>query len=80
MGNQYMRKTHSHPALYRLLDMKMTARAGDYYYSLRQRPDKGSAVYEYIPNKRYSYKDVKTTLAQINIKVLPSRYWSDCQS
>jgi hypothetical protein len=41
------------------------------------RPDKRSATYEYIPNKRYSYKDVKRTLAQVNIHVTASRYWSD---
>ena len=41
------------------------------------RPDKKSATYEYIPNKRYSYKDVKRTLAQVNIQVTASRYWSD---
>ena len=63
--------------LYRLLDMKMIARVGDYYYSLRMRPDKRAATYEYIPNKRYSYKDVKRTLAQVNIHVTASRYWSD---
>ena len=38
--------------LYRLLDMKQIARVGDYYYSLRQRPDKKSSSYEYIPNKK----------------------------
>jgi hypothetical protein len=57
--------------------MKMIARVGDYYYSLRMRPDKRAATYEYFPNKRYSYKDVKRTLAQINIHVTASRYWSD---
>ena len=41
------------------------------------RPEKKSSTYEYIPNKRYSYKDVKRTLAQINIQVTASRYWSD---
>ena len=63
--------------LYRLLDMKQIARVGDYYYSLRQRPDKKSSSYEYIPNKRYSYQVVKRTLAQIGIQVTASRYWSD---
>ena len=57
--------------------MKMIARVGDYYYSLRMRPDKKGATYEYIPNKRYSYKDVKRTFAQVNIHVTASRYWSD---
>ena len=51
--------------LYRLLDMKMIARVGDYYYSLRMRLEKKSATYEYIPNRRYSYSAVKRTLAQI---------------
>jgi hypothetical protein len=55
----------------------MIPRVRDYYFSLRLRPEKTTAMYEYIPNKRYSYKDVKRTLAQIGIKVLPSRYWSD---
>jgi hypothetical protein len=41
------------------------------------RPEKKSATYEYIPNKRYSYKDVKRTLSQIGIQVTASRYWSD---
>jgi hypothetical protein len=57
--------------------MKTIARVGDYYYSLRVRPEKKSPTYEYVPNKRYSYKDVKRTLAQIGIQVSPSRYWSD---
>ncbi len=57
--------------------MKMIARVGDYYYSLRMRPEKKASTYEYVPNKRYSYKDVKRTLAQIGIQVFPSRYWSD---
>ena len=55
----------------------MIPRVGDYYFSIRMRPDKKSATYEYIPNKRYSYKDVKRTLAQVNIQVTASRYWSD---
>jgi hypothetical protein len=73
----YAKTAFASPGLYRLLDMKMIARVGDYYYSLRMRPDKKSATYEYIPNKRYSYKDVKRTLAQINVQVTASRYWSD---
>ena len=64
-------------SVYRLLDMKQIARVGDYYYSLRQRPDKKSSSYEYIPNKKYSYRAVKRTLAQISIQVTASRYWSD---
>ena len=68
-------------SLYRLLDMKMIARVGDYYYSLRMRPEKKASTYEYVPNKRHSYKDVKRTLAEIGIQVSASRYWSDlaCQ-
>jgi hypothetical protein len=73
----YAKDAFASQSLYRLLDMKMIARVGDYYFSLRMRPDKKSATYEYIPNKRYSYKDVKRTLAQNNIHVTPSRYWSD---
>ncbi len=65
------------PSLYRLLDKKMIARVGDYYYSLRMWPEKKASTYEYVPNKRHSYKDVKRTLAQIGIQVSPSRYWSD---
>ncbi len=57
--------------------MKQMARVGDYYYSLRLRPEKKASTYEYIPNKRYSYKDVKRTLAQIDIQVTASRYWSN---
>jgi hypothetical protein len=64
-------------SLYRLLGMKQMARVGDYYYSLRLRPEKKASTYEYVPNKRYSYKDVKRTLAQIGIQVTASRYWSD---
>jgi hypothetical protein len=52
--------------------MKLIARVGDYYYSLRMRPEKRSSTY--VPNKRYSYKDAKRTLAQIGIQVW---YWSD---
>ncbi len=55
--------------LYKLLDIKMIARVGDYYYSLRMRPEKKASTYEYVPNKRYSYKEVKRTLAQIGIQV-----------
>jgi hypothetical protein len=73
----YAKVAYASNGLYRLLDMKMIARVGDYYYSLRTRPEKKSPTYEYIPNKRYSYKDVKRTLAQINIQVTASRYWSD---
>jgi hypothetical protein len=73
----HAKEAHASQSLYRLLDMKMIARVGDYYYSLRMRPDKKSATYEYIPNKRYSYKMVKRTLAQVNIRVTASRYWSD---
>jgi hypothetical protein len=73
----YAKVAFASASLYRLLDMKMIARVGDYYYSLRVRPEKKSSTYEYIPNKRYSYKDVKRTLAQIGIQVSPSRYWSD---
>ena len=73
----YAKTAHASSGLYRLLDMKMIARVGDYYYSLRMRPDKKAATYEYIPNKRYSYKDVKRTLAQVSIQVTASRYWSD---
>jgi hypothetical protein len=64
-------------SLYRQLDMKMIAPVGDYYYSLQMRPEKKASTYEYIPNKRYSYKNVKRTLAQIGIQVTASRYWSD---
>jgi hypothetical protein len=73
----HAKEAYASQSLYRLLDMKMIARVGDYYYSLRMRPDKKGATYEYIPNKRYSYKMVKRTLAQVNIHVTPSRYWSD---
>jgi hypothetical protein len=72
----YAKEAFASQSLYRLLDIKMIARVGDYYYSLRMRPDKRAATYEYIPNKRYSYKDVKRTLAQVNIHVTASRYWS----
>ncbi len=73
----YAKIAFASTGLYRLLDMKMIACVGDYYYSLRMRPEKKSATYEYIPNRSYSYKDVKRTLAQINIQVTASRYWSD---
>ncbi len=73
----FARDAFASPSLYRLLDMKMIARVGDYYYSLRMRPEKKASTYEYDPNKRYSYKMVKRTLAQIGIQVSPSRYWSD---
>jgi hypothetical protein len=73
----YAKVAFASASLYRLLDMKMIARVGDYYYCLRVRPEKKSSTYEYIPNKRHSYKDVKRTLAQIGIQVSPSRYWSD---
>ncbi len=73
----YAKDAFASPSLYRLLDMKMIARVGDYYYSLRVRPEKKTPTYEYVPNKRYSYKDVKRTLARIGIQVSPSRYWSD---
>jgi hypothetical protein len=57
--------------------MKIIARVGDYYYSLRMRSEKKAATYEYIPNKRYSYLAVKRTLSQIGIQVTASRYWID---
>jgi hypothetical protein len=61
----FARNAFASSSLYRLLDMKMIARVGDYYYSLRMRPEKRASTYEYVPNKRYSYKEVKRTLAQI---------------
>ena len=64
----YAKEAFASACLYRLLDMKMIARVGDYYYSLRMRPEKKASTYEYIPNKRYSYKDAKRTLALINIQ------------
>ena len=58
----YAKIVFASTGLYRLLDMKMIARDGDYYYSLRTRPEKKASTYEYIPNKRYSYLAVKRTL------------------
>jgi hypothetical protein len=63
--------------LYRLLHPRMIAQVGNYYYCLRQRPSKKGSLIEYIPNKRYAYRDVKRTLAQIKISVLPSRMWDE---
>jgi hypothetical protein len=34
-------------------------------------------AYEYVPNKRDSYKAVKRTLAQLNINIQPSRMWTE---
>jgi len=65
------------PYLHRLLPLKEIARVGDYYHCLRQRPEKKGSAYEYIPNLTYRYKDVKRTLKQINIHVLPSRMWDE---
>jgi hypothetical protein len=65
------------PYLHRLLPQKEIARVGDYYYCLRQRPEKKGSAYEYIPNLTHRYKDVKRTLKQINIHVLPSRMWDE---
>ncbi len=55
----------------------MISIVGDYYRCLRQRPDKKTPAYEYIPNRRYSYKIMKLTLAQLNINVQPSRMWTE---
>jgi hypothetical protein len=66
--------------LYRLLPSKMIAQVGNYYNCLRQRPNKqGNTLtsFEYIPNKMYAYRDVKRTLAQIKIQVLPTRMWNE---
>ncbi len=66
--------------LYRFLPTKMIAQVGNYYNCLRQRPHKqGNTLtsFEYIPNKTYTYRDVKRTLAQIKIQVLPTRMWSE---
>jgi hypothetical protein len=52
----YAKVAFASAGLYQLLDIKMIARVGDYYYSLRMLPEKKSATYEeYIPNRRYSY-------------------------
>jgi hypothetical protein len=51
----------------------MIAQVGNYHHCLRQRPGKRGNQFEYIPNKKYAYRDVKRTLAQIKILVLPSR-------
>jgi hypothetical protein len=64
--------------LHRLLHPTMIAQVGNYYYCLRQRPGKKGNQFEYIPNKKYSYREVKRTLAQIKISVLPSRMWDEC--
>ncbi len=58
--------------LYRLLHPRMIAQVGNYYYSLRQRPGKKGNHVEYIPNKKYSYREVKRTLAQIKISASAS--------
>jgi hypothetical protein len=63
--------------LYRLLHPRMIAQVGNYYYCLRQRPSKKGNQIEYIPNKRVAYRDLKRTLAQIKISVLPSRMWDE---
>ena len=63
--------------LYRLLHPTMIAKVGNYYYCLRQRPGKKGNQFEYIPNRKYSYREVKRTLAQIKISVLPSRMWDE---
>jgi hypothetical protein len=63
--------------LYRHLPHRMIAQVGNYYHCLRQRPDKKGNNFEYIPNKKYAYRDVKRTLAQIKIQVLPSRMWNE---
>jgi hypothetical protein len=60
----------------RLLHPRIIAQVGN-YYCLRQRPSKKGNQIEYIPNKRYAYRDVKCTLAQITISVLPSRMWDE---
>jgi hypothetical protein len=58
----------------------MIAQVGNYYHCLRQRPDKKGSNFEYIPNKKYAYRDVKRTLAQLKISVLPSRMWNESHS
>ncbi len=64
--------------LYRLLPPRMIAQVGNYYYCLRQRPGKRANQFEYIPNKNYAYRDnVKRTLSQLKISVLPSRMWDE---
>jgi hypothetical protein len=65
--------TSNQPYLYRLLPQAKIALVGDYYHCLRQRPKKKGNAFEYVPNLTHRYKDVKRTLAQINIQVLPSR-------
>jgi hypothetical protein len=63
--------------LYRLLPQRMIAQVGNYYLCLRQRPDKKGNCFEYVPNKKYACRDVKRTLAQIKVSVLPSRMWDE---
>jgi hypothetical protein len=65
------------PYLNRLLPQAKIAPVGDYYHCLRQRPEKKGNAFEYVPNLTHRYKDVKRTLAQINIQVLPSRMWDE---
>ena len=43
----YAKDAFASQSLYRLLDIKMIARVGDYYYSLRMRPDKSRHVRVY---------------------------------
>jgi hypothetical protein len=61
------------PYLYRLLPMSTTDYVGGYYYCLRLRPEKKGMAYEYIPNAKHRYRDVKRTLLKIKIQVLSSR-------
>jgi hypothetical protein len=55
----------------------MIVQVGNYYHCLRQRPDKKGNSFEYVPNKKYAYRDVKLTLAQLKISVPPTKMWSE---
>ncbi len=63
--------------LYKMLPLRVIPMVGNYYSILRQRPGKHSDAFEYMPNAKYAYRQVKRDLAHLNVEVLPSRMWHE---
>jgi hypothetical protein len=56
--------------LYRLLPSRMIAQVATTTIAYAKDPINS---FEYVPNTKYAYRDVKRTLAQLKIQVLPTR-------
>ena len=76
-GNKPRLRNPDPKNLYKMLPLRMIPIVGNYYSILRQRPTKQRDAFEYMPNPKYGYRQVKRDLAQLNVDVFPSRMWHE---